>query len=225
MGHVIAIDGPAGAGKSTIARIVAEKLGYIYIDTGAMYRAIALWAAQTQTAFSDVHKLEQLAISANIELLPHSRVLLNGEDITEAIRAPEISALASQVAAIGAVRSALVIKQRRIAENASVVMEGRDIGTVVFPDADVKIFLDADPQERVNRRLRDFHEAGEAAAPEAIAAQIRERDQRDRTRGEAPLTQAPDAVYIDSTGLSIEAVEEEILKLVRARVTNGKDFS
>jgi len=218
MGHVIAIDGPAGAGKSTIARLVAEKLGYIYIDTGAMYRAVALWATQTATPFSDVYKLEQLALSANIELLPHSRVLLNGEDVTEAIRAPEISGLASQVAAIGAVRSALVAKQRRIAENASVVMEGRDIGSVVFPDARVKIFLDADPAERVRRRAGEL--PGEQA--EMLAAQLTERDQRDRNRSESPLLQAPDATYLDYTGMTPEQVQEAILKLVRARLSNGK---
>ena len=218
MGHVIAIDGPAGAGKSTIARLVAEKLGYIYIDTGAMYRAVALWATQTATPFSDVYKLEQLALSANIELLPHSRVLLNGEDVTEAIRAPEISGLASQVAAIGGVRSALVAKQRLIAENASVVMEGRDIGSVVFPDARVKIFLDADPAERVRRRAGEL--PGEQA--EMLAAQLTERDQRDRNRSESPLLQAPDATYLDSTGMTPEQVQEAILKLVRARLSNGK---
>ena len=218
MGHVIAIDGPAGSGKSTIARGVAEKLGYIYIDTGAMYRAIALWAARTQTPFLDAHKLEQLARSADIEMLPHNRVLLNGEDVTDAIRTPEISALASQVAAIGAVRSALVVKQRRIAENSSVVMEGRDIGSVVFPDARVKIFLDADPAERVRRR------AGESPVEhhETLAAQLAERDHRDRNRRESPLLQAPDATYLDSTGMTPEEVEDAILKLVRARISNGK---
>lgn len=218
MGHVIAIDGPAGAGKSTIARIVAEKLGYTYIDTGAMYRAIALWASRTETPNTDAHKLEQLALSANIELLPQRRVLLNGEDVTDAIRAPEISALASQVAAIGAVRSALVVKQRRIAETSSVVMEGRDIGSVVFPDARVKIFLDADPAERVRRRAGESPEAHH----EALAAQLAERDRRDRNRSESPLLQAPDATYLDSTGMTPQQVEEAILKLVRARISNGK---
>ncbi|HVN05861.1 MAG TPA: (d)CMP kinase [Bryobacteraceae bacterium] len=221
---VIAIDGPAGAGKSTIARRLAERLGFTYIDTGAMYRAVALWAMRQNADSADMHRVEQLALAAEIEL-PAQRVLLNGEDVTAAIRAPEVGRQASVVAAIPAVRRALVEKQRALAVRTSVIMEGRDIGTVVFPHADVKVYLDADPRERVNRRLRDFENQGEAAAPEAVAAQISERDQRDRSRAEAPLTQAPDAVYIDSTSLSLEQVEEEILKLVRARVTNGKDFS
>jgi cytidylate kinase len=216
--HVIAIDGPAGAGKSTIARAVAEKLGYTYIDTGAMYRAIALWAFGTGTAPSDAQKLEQLAISADIELLPQRRVRLNGVDVTDAIRAPEISALASQVASIGVVRAAMVAKQRELAKRDSVVMEGRDIGSVVFPDARVKIFLDADPSERVRRRaveLPDEH-------PETLAAQIAERDQRDRNRTESPLLQAPDAAYLDSTEMTPQQVEEAILGIVRAKLSNGK---
>lgn len=221
---VIAIDGPAGAGKSTIARRLAERLGFTYIDTGAMYRAVALWAMRQNADPADMHRLEQLALAAEIELSAQ-RVLLNGEDVTSAIRAPEVGRQASVVAAIPGVRRALVEKQRSLGARTSVIMEGRDIGTVVFPHADIKVFLDADPRERVSRRLRDFRDQGEASQPEAVAAQISERDQRDRSRAEAPLTQAPDAVYIDSTSLSLEQVEEEILKLVRARVTNGKDFS
>jgi cytidylate kinase len=223
---VIAIDGPAGAGKSSLARRLASRLGFTYIDSGAMYRAVALWAVRQHLDTADMHRMEQLARAASIELPPASpRVLLNGEDVTEAIRAAEIGRLASVVGAIPGVRRALVDKQRAVGASTSVIMEGRDIGTVVFPDADVKIFLDADPQVRIERRLLDFRQQGEATPPETIAAQIRERDQRDRTRAEAPLTQAPDAVYVDSTGRSLDELEEHILKLVRARVSNGKDFS
>jgi len=218
MGNVIAIDGPAGAGKSTIARLLAETLGYTYIDTGAMYRAIALWAVRSATGMQDSHRLEQLARAANIELLPQRRVQLNGEDVTSAIRTPEISGLASQVAAIAAVRAALVAKQRQIAQNADVVMEGRDIGSVVFPDARVKIFLDADPAERVRRRAGEL--PGEAA--ETLTKQLAERDQRDRGRAESPLIQAPDAVYLDSTGMTPDQVQSAILAIVRARLSNGK---
>ena len=150
---------------------------------------------------------------------------LNGEDVTDAIRTPEVAQAASKVAVIPGVRRAMVEKQREIGERTSVVMEGRDIGTVVFPNADVKIFLDANPGERVRRRLVESEAKGERVVPEALAEQMRERDERDRTRAEAPLTQAPDAVYLDSTGLGIEEVEEAVLRVVRARITNGKDFS
>jgi cytidylate kinase len=219
MGHVIAIDGPAGAGKSTIARSLAEKLGYIYIDSGAMYRAVALWALREKIDPDDAHRVEQLARAAEIELLPLSQVRLNGEDVSDAIRDPEVSAAASRVAAVGAVRAALVAKQKRMADGANVVMEGRDIGTVVFPDARVKIFLDANPLERVRRRSEQQPRVSAAQ----MAHEITQRDERDRQRAESPLVQAPDAVYLDSTGLRPEQVEAEILKLVRARISNGKE--
>jgi cytidylate kinase len=221
---VVAIDGPAGAGKSTVAKRLAERLGFTYIDTGAMYRAVALWAQRRKVEPDDRHRMEQLAIAAEIELSP-GRIRLNGEDVTEAIRAPGVSSGASRVAVIPGVRRAMVAKQRAIGERSSVVMEGRDIGTVVFPDADVKIFLDAKPRERVRRRLEEVRAKGEEVAEDALAAEIKERDQRDSTRADAPLAQAPDAVYLDSTSLAVEEVEEAILKIVRSRVTNGKDFS
>jgi cytidylate kinase len=219
MGHVIAIDGPAGAGKSTIARRLAARLGYTYIDSGAMYRAVALWALRQNIDIGDAHRMAQLANAASIDLLPDRGVRLNGEDVSDAIRASDVSVAASKVAAIGAVRSALVAKQRRMADSSGVVMEGRDIGTVVFPDARVKIFLDADPGERVRRRAGEQRDV----SPEKLAAQIAERDDRDRHRAESPLVQAPDATYLDSTGLTEEQVEEAILKLVRARISNGKE--
>lgn len=221
---VVAIDGPAGAGKSTIAKRVAARLGFTYIDSGAMYRAVALWALRQKVDAGDMHRMEQLAIAAEIELSP-GRIRLNGEDVTEAIRTPEVSGGASKVAVIPGVRRALVAKQRAMGERSSVVMEGRDIGTVVFPDADVKIFLDADPRERVRRRLQDVRAAGEKIPESALAAQMKERDQRDSTRTDGPLAQAPDAEYLDSTSLTAEEVEEAILRIVRSRVTNGKDFS
>ncbi len=223
---VVAIDGPAGAGKSTIARRIAARMGFLYIDTGAMYRAVALWADRNGTSLEDHLNLEQLAKAAEIELRSNPLgVVLNGEDITELIRNPEISQAASKASAIPGVRRALVEKQRAMGEVSSIVMEGRDIGTVVFPDAEIKIFLDAAAEVRAQRRLDELVAKGQTGLTfDAVLKDINERDTRDRSRSEAPLMQAPDAEYVDSTRNSIEEVEERILSLVRARTSNGKEL-
>ena len=221
----IAIDGPAGAGKSTLARRLAGRLGFLYIDTGAMYRAVALWARRLGVAWDDAARLEQLARESRIELGPDGRVSLNGEDVSEAIRDPEISEGASRVSAIPGVRRALVEKQQQMGRQASVVMEGRDIGTVVFPEAEVKIYLDATPEERARRRMKDLAARGVAADFAQVLEEMRRRDQRDSTRADSPLRQAPDAIYVDSTGMSEDEVEQALLKIVRERTSNGKEVT
>jgi len=211
---IIAIDGPAGAGKSTIARSLAQRLGYTYIDTGAMYRAVALWALRAHIDPDDLHRLEQLAREARIQF-DGDTVRLNGEDVTAAIREPGVSDAASKVSIAPGVRRAMREEQRRIGSHCSVVMEGRDIGTVVFPEAQVKIYLDADPEIRANRRAKET-----GGAVDQIAQEIADRDRRDRSRTEAPLTQAPDAEYLDTTHLTQAEVEEAILKIIRRRISN-----
>jgi cytidylate kinase len=200
---VVAIDGPAGAGKSTVARAVAERLGFTYLDSGAMYRCVALAALRLGREPAEV------APAITIEL--GDRVLLGGEDVTEAIRAPEVSEAASRAAADPAVREAMVAEQRRLMSSGDWVAEGRDIGTVVAPGAEVKVFLTADPAERARRRAAEL-----GASPEAVLADLARRDERDRTREHSPLVKADDAVEIDSTRMSLEDVVARIVARVRA---------
>lgn len=220
---IVAIDGPAGAGKSTLARRIAARLGFLYIDTGAMYRVVALSALRRDISLDESLKLEQLAVASEIDLTPEGRVFLNAEDVTAAIREPAVSQAASKVSSVPGVRRAMVALQRRMGESHSVVMEGRDIGSVVFPAAQVKVFLDADPAERSARRLAELRQKGFEADPGDVEREMRERDHRDRTRAEAPLLQAPDAIYLDSTGRTPDQVEEAILRIVRERTSNGKE--
>jgi cytidylate kinase len=213
---IIAIDGPAGAGKSTAARGVAARLGYLYIDTGAMYRAVALKALREHLDLNDREALSQAAERAEIRLEcvnGVTRVWLDGDEVTREIRSPEVSEAASRVSAVPGVRRALVRQQRRCGEAGGVVMEGRDIGTVVFPDADLKLFLNASPAERARRRSAELADQGVAAATEDVARQIAERDTRDSSRQASPLVRAPDAVLLETDGLSVDQVIDRILHL------------
>jgi len=216
----VAIDGPSGAGKSTVARSLAKRLGYAYIDTGAMYRAVALIAKLEAIAIDDETGLSRLASFLQITFSNQNdviRVLCNGEDITEAIRAPDISLLASDVSKRKGVREALVRIQREMGQKGGVVLEGRDIGTVVFPDAEVKFYLDAKTEERAQRRRRELSEKGiEVDFPETLAEVVR-RDQNDMRRALSPLRKAEDAILIDSTDRSIEEVVEEMLRAVHSK--------
>jgi cytidylate kinase len=205
---IIAIDGPAGAGKSTIASKLARKLGYTNLESGAMYRALALKAIQWDVSFDDENALLKLARDSRIQLEPSlsgNRVLLDGRDVTSRVRETDVTEGASRVSVHPKVREWMVARQQEMGAGGGVVMEGRDIGTKVFPHADVKVFLDADPVIREQRRLQQQNLQGKAA--EATAAELRERDRRDRTRAASPLVAASDALVIDSTSLS----EEEVL--------------
>jgi cytidylate kinase len=213
---IIAIDGPVGSGKSTVARRVAELLGYTHLDSGAMYRAVGLKALRADVPLDSAEHLSELAEAARIDLVPQDgklRVLLDGEDVTEAVRAPEVSHAASVVAVVPGVRHPMVAEQRRAGAQGGVVMEGRDIGSVVFPDADLKIFLDASPEVRAARRQREHEEKGELMEFEQVLAEVHERDKRDRERKTSPLVRAADAVVVDNTAMDAEETARAIVLL------------
>jgi CMP/dCMP kinase len=216
---IIAIDGPAGAGKSTIASRLARKLGYVNLESGAMYRALALKAIQRDASLEDEAALVKLADSLQIRLEPTlggNRTLLDGKDVSARIRERDVTEAASRVSVHPQVRAWMVAHQRAMGAGGGVVMEGRDIGTKVFPDADLKIFLDADPVVREQRRMTQQKIQGEVAA--SVAAELRERDQRDRTRAASPLVAAADAVIINSTSLSEDEVLARAEQLVKQKL-------
>lgn len=218
---IIAIDGPAGAGKSTIARMLARRLGYLFINTGAMYRAVAWKALQSGMRLEDSARVGKLAEDSLIELtgtVDAMRVLIDGQDITDEIAQPAISQAASIVSAISTVRRALVARQQEMGRAGGVVMEGRDIGTKVFPNAEIKIYLDATSEARAQRRFDEDTARNIAVASyNQMKSEIEERDHRDKTRADSPLEQAADAVYVDSSKLTIDEVVEKILDLVSVR--------
>lgn len=211
----IAIDGPAGAGKSTIARLAANELGFIYVDTGAMYRAVALYLLRRKIPASDQHQIAEAVKTARITICHQDgvqQVLLNGEDVSVLIRTEEVGNMASAVSIYPPVREHLLDLQKNLAAGADVIMDGRDIGTCVLPDADVKIFLTANSRVRAKRRYRELQEKGIVCNLEEIEQDIIERDQRDRRRRTAPLVQAPDAVLVDSSDMTVSQVVDMIVR-------------
>jgi CMP/dCMP kinase len=223
----IAIDGPAGSGKSSVARQIAGTLGYLYLDSGAMYRAFALKTLRLNIPPDNEAQLERLAQQSRIELKPptpeqektgiKNRVFLDGAEVTDAIRTPEVAQAASRLATIAGVREVLVAEQRSAGAGGGVIMEGRDIGTVVFPQAELKIFLDASPEVRAERRWKEHQEKGEPISLARVLEEVRERDKRDRERRVSPLVRAADAVLVDNTAMDVAETTSLIVMLARER--------
>jgi cytidylate kinase len=213
---IIAIDGPSGAGKGTVARSVAAALGYRHVDSGAMYRAVAWKAVQQQVSLVDEIEVARVAEQSRIDV-SGAQVTIDGTDVTRQIRTPEIDQAAASVARLPRVREILVSRQRQLGRDGAIVMEGRDIGTVVFPQAEVKLYLDASPDERARRRAADPAHSGGPATVTEVATQLAERDRSDQTRATSPLYAANDAIVIDTTGKPVDQVVEEVMAVVRAR--------
>ena len=220
MGYNVAVDGPAGAGKSTIAKLVAKEKGYIYVDTGAMYRCVALECINQNIEYTEIEKIKKVLEHINIELKKENDqqlVFLNGKDVTRNIRTTEVDNQVAKFAAIKEVREKITPMQRQMGKNSDIIMEGRDIGTVVFPNADVKVFLDCSVEERAMRRYKQNLEKGITSTYEEVLAGIKERHRLETEREIAPLTKAPDAVYIDSTGMTIEQEAEAVINVIKEK--------
>ena len=220
MGFIVAVDGTAGSGKGTITKIIANKLNLISIDTGAMYRCVALECINKNIQYTEIEKIKEVLKDINIELRKENEeqlVFLNGEDVTKEIRTPEVDSLVARFAAIKEVRDKITPIQRKMGENANVIMEGRDIGTVVFPNADVKVFLDCSVEERARRRYNQDLEKGIETTYEEVLESIKERHKLETERKIAPLVQATDAVYIDSTGMTIEEEADAVIKVIEEK--------
>lgn len=216
---IIALDGPGGAGKSTVAKIVSRQLGFLYIDTGAMYRALTLKVIEKGVAVNDTAGIIEIAWNSNIELVNEQdgslKVFLDGRSVTDEIRQPRITKLVSDIAKIKEVRAVMLELQRKLGSQRDSVLDGRDIGTVVFPNADKKFYIDANFDQRVKRRYKELKESGQEITLNDVENDIRNRDRIDSTREIAPLKKAPDAIYVDTTDMSINEVVEKLLKEIK----------
>ena len=220
MGFIVAVDGTAGSGKGTITKIIAEKLNLISIDTGAMYRCVALECINKNINYTEIEKIKEVLKDINIELKKENNlqvVILNGKDVTREIRTPEVDSVVAKFAAIKEVRDKITPLQRKMGQDANIIMEGRDIGTVVFPNADVKVFLDCSVEERARRRYNQDLEKGIETTYEEVLESIKERHKLETEREIAPLVQAPDAVYIDSTNMTIDEESEAVIKIIEEK--------